>query len=162
MMISVYVDFKEIEKFSWSNMFDSTLPVYLKITNNNKILFKVEQNRAFLYLKIEEYLDLYYKFLYPVLKELNMISASITKEDFFSKFGQESNRYIKNHFYRWLDYCEGAFYLKVLYENFARNIDIVYFDTEGNVMGKIITIVDDEDIGSFAYDTYIYPQLGDY
>lgn len=90
-----------------------------------------------------------------------MISASITKEDFFFKFGQESNKYLKNHFYRWLSCCEDAFYLKVLYENFERNIKIVYFDTEGNVMGKILTIVDDEDIGNFAYDTYIYPQLGD-
>lgn len=158
-MISVYVDFKEIEKYSWSNMFDSTLPVYLKITNNNKILFKVEQNRAFLYLKIEEYLDLYYKFLYPVLKVINMISASVTKEDFFFKFGQESNRYLKNHFFRWQECCKDAFYLKVLYENFERNINIIYFDTESNVIGKILTIVDDEDIGSFAYDTYIKPQL---
>lgn len=91
-----------------------------------------------------------------------MISASITKEDFFFKFGQESNKYVKNHFFRWQDYCKDAFYLKVLYENFERNIDIVYFDTDGNVIGKIMTIVDDEDIGSFAYDTYIYPQLGDY
>ena len=35
-----------------------------------------------------------------------MISASITKEDFFFKFGQESNKYVKNHFFRWQDYCK--------------------------------------------------------
>lgn len=88
-----------------------------------------------------------------------MISASVTKEDFFSKFSQESNKYTKNHFFRWQKCCKDAFYLKVLYENFARDIKIVYFDTDGNVLGNILTLVDDEDIGSFAYDTYIYSQL---